>query len=423
MSEARNVTATFTGLFGETDVAPPGGANHWVGLAPENDATPGGGDAALRSAPRSRVWGVRQWGAAPSRPENRSPYLHLAGFRSPASQLPTAIHQGTVDQEAKQRQLDEVLVRTQAAPSDGTVTELVYDGEGNRVVKKVDGWVTVYVGQHYVCQGTEQALNSGGELACAKLIYGNGQRIAMEQVGGKGATYFHSDHLGSTSVVTDENGTVEQELAYYPFGETRSTVSPSGVDVAYQYTGQEKDHTTGLYDYHARLYDPHLGRFISPDTLVPEPFNPQEFNRYSYVVNNPLKYLDPTGHSKQQLTDDELDTAGPCGFGSCGGGVGSNWNGGSGIHDTGPDYLGNQGNGSGQGTNIMVGRNPGGSSSGSANLANQTAVNQSSVVESRLVFGIPVIGYWRNSGESARHNLEPPQHGHWACCDGSGSGV
>ena len=89
----------------------------------------------------------------------------------------------------QQCQLDEVLVRTQAGPSDGTVTEFVYNGEGNRVVKKVDGWVTVYVGQHYVCQGTQQALDSGGELACAKLIYANGQRIAMEQVGGKGTTY------------------------------------------------------------------------------------------------------------------------------------------------------------------------------------------------------------------------------------------
>ena len=57
------------------------------------------------------------------------------------------------------------------------------------------------------------------------------------------------------------------------------------------------DTESGLYNYDARLYDPVIGRFVTPDTIVPEPFNPQDLNRYSYVRNNPLKYTDPTGHS------------------------------------------------------------------------------------------------------------------------------
>jgi len=53
---------------------------------------------------------------------------------------------------------------------------------------------------------------------------------------------------------------------------------------------------TGLYYYGARFYDPAIGRFISPDSMIQAPANPQSFNRYSYVINNPLKYTDPTGH-------------------------------------------------------------------------------------------------------------------------------
>lgn len=52
-----------------------------------------------------------------------------------------------------------------------------------------------------------------------------------------------------------------------------------------------------LIDFGARRYDPRIGRFISPDTIIPDPANPQSLNRYSYAVNNPLKYVDPTGHS------------------------------------------------------------------------------------------------------------------------------
>jgi RHS repeat-associated protein len=62
-----------------------------------------------------------------------------------------------------------------------------------------------------------------------------------------------------------------------------------------KFTGQRLD-GTGLYYYNARYYDPEIGRLISPDTLVPNPTNPQAFNRYSYVLNNPLKYIDPSGH-------------------------------------------------------------------------------------------------------------------------------
>jgi uncharacterized protein RhaS with RHS repeats len=52
-----------------------------------------------------------------------------------------------------------------------------------------------------------------------------------------------------------------------------------------------------LYYYNARYYDPSLGQFISPDTLVPDPSNVQAYNRYMYALGNPLRYNDPSGHA------------------------------------------------------------------------------------------------------------------------------
>ncbi|GJL64185.1 MAG: hypothetical protein NPIRA04_28390 [Nitrospirales bacterium] len=94
-------------------------------------------------------------------------------------------------------------------------------------------------------------------------------------------------------MLTDSSGVSEQDVAYYPYGDTRSNTGTA--DVAYKYTGKEQDDSTGLYFYEARYYDPVLGRFISPDTIVPNPGNPQSLNRYSYVLNNPLRYTDPSG--------------------------------------------------------------------------------------------------------------------------------
>ena len=65
---------------------------------------------------------------------------------------------------------------------------------------------------------------------------------------------------------------------------------------AYHFTGQREESGLGIYDYHARWYDPALGRFLQADSLVPDLGEPQACDRYAYAYNNPLKYIDPDGH-------------------------------------------------------------------------------------------------------------------------------
>ena len=84
-----------------------------------------------------------------------------------------------------------------------------------------------------------------------------------------------------------------EDIAYIQFGDRLQSTGSIPTDK--QFTGQRLD-GTGLYYYGARYYDPTIGRFISADTIVPDPYNPQSLNRYSYCLNNPLKYTDPTGH-------------------------------------------------------------------------------------------------------------------------------
>ncbi len=84
-------------------------------------------------------------------------------------------------------------------------------------------------------------------------------------------------------------------MLYDPYGNTISSTLPITLTDRL-YTGQRSEPDLGLYDYKARFYDPYLGRFVSPDTMVPDPVNPQQFNRYAYGYNNPVRYYDSDGH-------------------------------------------------------------------------------------------------------------------------------
>jgi RHS repeat-associated protein len=166
----------------------------------------------------------------------------------------------------------------------GQTTTFVYGPQGERVKVTVGTVTTVYVGDYY-----EKNLSTG--VVTRYYTFG-GQRVALRQ--GSTVYWIHADHLGSTAVVRDGEGNTVTRY-YYPWGGLRPPVN-GDARTQRLYTGQLLDASTGLYYYGARYYDPGLGRFIQADTLVPGPLDPQSFNRYSYVRNQPLRYVDPSGH-------------------------------------------------------------------------------------------------------------------------------
>ncbi len=119
-----------------------------------------------------------------------------------------------------------------------------------------------------------------------------------------GFIFLHSDHLGSVTMATDGNGSRivggdqggASHISYKPYGEILRTDS-SGPDVfRYKYTGQEEDKETGLYYYKARYYDPILGRFLQADSVI-NGGSSMGMDLYMYTEGNPVRYVDPSGHS------------------------------------------------------------------------------------------------------------------------------
>jgi RHS repeat-associated protein len=161
-------------------------------------------------------------------------------------------------------------------------TTIAYDGDGFRIKKTVGGDSTVYAGRLYEC----------GPQGCIKHIFAGDQRIATI---GQGRTiFFHSDHLGSTVLLTNEKGGVAAGFSYQPFGQKTDEL-PGAPMTAYLFTGKEMDSSTGLYYYGSRYYDPALGRFATPDMSTAALRLPQGLNRYSYAMNNPVTLVDPNG--------------------------------------------------------------------------------------------------------------------------------
>ena len=196
------------------------------------------------------------------------------------------------------------------------ITEYGYDGDGNRVWEKdYQGWVagqpalTLYIGDYFEVQwdgGTVPAYTLpfdcehtyctwlplvGQGPRTLSYYYADGQRIAVRDNLGQ-VGWLYGDHLGSTSVTSDAQGAETSRMSYYAWGTTRFEDGESPTD--YGYTGQMQE--GDLYYYGARWYDPLLGRFLQPDTIVPSAQGTQAFDRYAYVNNNPLRYTDPSGH-------------------------------------------------------------------------------------------------------------------------------
>jgi RHS repeat-associated protein len=168
-------------------------------------------------------------------------------------------------------------------PTGGTVN-ITYDGEAKRAKKSGPGGTTYYFSNAFEQIGTTETC----------YVFAGNLRVAMVK-DHTTVTYFHKDHLGSSSVVTDENGDAKEQTRYMPFGGKRGEAA--GITASnYLFTDQELDQDSGLYNYDARLYDPVVGRFVSADTIVPDWYYSQTLDRYSYCYNQPIIYIDPDGH-------------------------------------------------------------------------------------------------------------------------------
>jgi RHS repeat-associated protein len=172
---------------------------------------------------------------------------------------------------------------------------MTYDALG-RMVEKFDGAYTQFV---YTPAGGLLARTSGQSATSVRVplpdswaVYGSGNSFNH---------YEHLDWLGNSRLSSTQSRTPTTDVAYAPFGEPYASTATSGVS----FTGMRSDVaavsgsvTNGLYDFLEREYPPTQGRWLSPDpagTGAANPTNPQSWNRYAYVLNNPLTYVDPLG--------------------------------------------------------------------------------------------------------------------------------
>jgi RHS repeat-associated protein len=184
-----------------------------------------------------------------------------------------------------------------------------YDASGTRVYKSKGNQQTVSINGKKAAQtsGTGNYtiyVNPYGEVysgGYTKHVFIEGQRIASTLVttsaGNKQQNfqyYYHPDHLGNSSYITDASGEVYQHLEYFPFGESFVVEQSNGQRTPYLYNGKELDDVTGLYYYGARYYDPVTSIWESVDPSWDLPQQVDE-SPYAYVGNNPVVFFDPDG--------------------------------------------------------------------------------------------------------------------------------
>src|SRR3989344_4436976 len=199
------------------------------------------------------------------------------------------------------------LIRVSEGNSIGgdILEEYIYDPIEDRVLVKRfydttpanENEVIVYVNDNFVRKYNIKGIREIDDTYYAKDESGNVGEIVFngtEQIldfsqGEK--LFYHNDHLGSTSLITNETGELVEETFYSPYGEI---LSGGGVS-RYQYEGKEFSSNTKDYDFNFRKYNPELGIFTQPDAVLSNVYDPQSLNRYSFERNNPYKYVDEDG--------------------------------------------------------------------------------------------------------------------------------
>jgi RHS repeat-associated protein len=189
--------------------------------------------------------------------------------------------------------------------SSGTRWRHAYDAAGERVAswrRSGTGQLAelrLFVRDEAASVLSEWLLLPGGDFGPARDYLHAGDRVVAQldwTEGGPLPRFLAHDHLGSTRVVIEADGTMTDLLEYEPFGAFRS--GGPVPDASHLFTGHERDlgaSSSELDFMHARYYSPALARFVSVDTVGGDPSSSQSWNRYSYTRGNPLRAVDSTG--------------------------------------------------------------------------------------------------------------------------------
>ncbi len=212
---------------------------------------------------------------------------------------------------------DDVPLRTQEITYNGmllpeTISEngcmatLNYNGDGSRIKMQLARGGQAELTRYYIAGQYEIDITTSGtteRLYPSGSSYSTPVVLIKDETGEWKVNFICRDYLGSITHITDYSGNLLQELSYDAWGRMRN----AGTHVLFAvgeepelllgrgYTGHEHLNMFGLINMNARLYDPVIGRFLSPDPEVQFPFSTQNMNRYIYAMNNPLKYTDPNG--------------------------------------------------------------------------------------------------------------------------------
>ena len=185
----------------------------------------------------------------------------------------------------------------------GITASFEYKADDNRMRMTVKNGDATLLTRYYIGDCYEQDVETGVERLYLGGDAYSAPAVYVKERGSWKIYYICRDHLGSITHVVNEDGTVKQELSYDAWGrlrnpETQEAYAPGSEPILFLgrgYTGHEYLPWFGLVNMNARLYDPVLGRFLSPDPYVQMPDDTQSYNRYSYCMNNPLKYVDKDG--------------------------------------------------------------------------------------------------------------------------------